>query len=99
VEQSDLLIHLVDASSPQLDSQMASVYRILGDLALDDIPRILAFNKMDLADAEELGNRCRVFNGIPIAATDRRSLGELVNQIGVRLELEDASRAADSQWN
>jgi len=93
VEQSDLLIHLVDASSPQLDSQMASVYRILGDLALDDIPRILAFNKMDLADAEELGNRCRVFNGIPIAATDKRSLGELVTQIGVRLELEDA------QWN
>jgi GTP-binding protein HflX len=34
VEQSDLLIHLVDASSPQWLQSVASVYRILGDLAL-----------------------------------------------------------------
>jgi GTP-binding protein HflX len=87
LEQSDLLIHLVDASSPQLESQLGSVYRILGELQLDDVPRLLVFNKMDLAEPEELDNRCRIFNGIPISAVDRSTLGRLVNEISERLDL------------
>ncbi|MBL8191553.1 MAG: GTPase HflX, partial [Acidobacteria bacterium] len=85
MEQSDLLIHLVDASSPQLESQITSVNRILGDLQLDAIPRLLVFNKMDLADPEELENQCEVYNAIAISAIDRRSLDNLVNEISVRL--------------
>ena len=85
MEQSDLLIHLVDASSPQLESQLASVYRILGELQLDDVPRMLVFNKMDLADPEELFNRCRVYNALPISATDRTTLSALVAEISSRL--------------
>lgn len=85
MEQSDLLIHLVDASSPQLESQITSVNRILGDLQLDAIPRLLVFNKMDLADPEELENQCEVYNGIAISAINRRSLDKLVNEISARL--------------
>ena len=91
MEQSDLLIHLVDAASPQLESQLASVYRILGELDLDDVPRLLVFNKMDLAEPEELANRCRLYHAIPIAATDRGTLGELVREIGARLESNRAT--------
>ncbi|MCI0339398.1 MAG: GTPase HflX [Acidobacteria bacterium] len=86
LEQSDLIIHLVDASSPQLESQMASVYRILGELKIDDVPRLLAFNKMDLAEPEQLWNRCRIYNGLAISAIDRSTLGTLVNEISGRLE-------------
>jgi GTPase len=85
MEQSDLLIHLIDASSPQLESQIASVNRILGELKLDAIPRLLVFNKMDLADPEELENQCDVYNAIAISAIDRRSLDKLVNEISARL--------------
>ena len=85
LEQSDLLIHLVDASSPHLESQLGSVYRILGELALDDVPRLLVFNKMDLAEQEELLNRCRIYNGYAISAIDRSTLGSLVNVISDRL--------------
>jgi GTP-binding protein HflX len=88
MEQSDLLIHLVDASSPQLESQIASVNRILGDLQLDAIPRLLVFNKMDLADAEELENQCEVHNALAISAINRRSLDVLVNEISARLSPE-----------
>lgn len=88
MEQSDLLIHLVDASSPQVESQINSVNRILGDLQLDAIPRLLVFNKMDLADPEELENRCEVYNGIAISAINRRSLDKLVNEISARLNPE-----------
>lgn len=90
MEQSDLLIHLVDASSPQLESQIASVNRILGDLQLDAIPRLLVFNKMDLADAEELENQCEVHNALAVSAINRRSLDVLVNEISARLNPESA---------
>ncbi len=89
LEQSDLLIHLVDASSPQLENQLGSVYRILGELQMDDVPRMLVFNKMDLAEPEELENRCRVYNGIPISATDPSTLGRLVDEISERLNRQD----------
>ncbi|MGH9936290.1 MAG: GTPase HflX [Blastocatellia bacterium] len=94
MEQSDLLIHLVDASSPQLENQIASVNRILGELQLDAIPRLLALNKMDLVEPEELENRRLVYNAIPVSAIDRSTLGTLVNEISRRLVADTASEAA-----
>jgi GTP-binding protein HflX len=85
MEQSDLLIHLVDASSPQLENQIASVNRILGELKLDAIPRLVVFNKMDLTDREELINQQELYNAIAISALDRKTLEPLVNEISARL--------------
>jgi GTP-binding protein HflX len=85
MEESDLLIHLVDASSPQLENQIASVNRILGELQLDAVPRLLVFNKADLVDPEELENRCAVYNAIPVSAIKRETLGRLVSEISERL--------------
>ncbi|HKE06144.1 MAG TPA: GTPase HflX, partial [Blastocatellia bacterium] len=94
MEQSDLLIHLVDASSPQIENQIASVNRILGELRLDAIPRLLVFNKMDLVEPEELENRRRVYNAIPVSAIDCSTLGALVNEISQRMVAEKATEAA-----
>lgn len=94
MEESDLLIHLVDASSPQLENQIASVNRILGELQLDAIPRLLVFNKMDLVEPEELENRRRMYNAIPVSAIDRSTLGTLVNEISQRLVTDKATEAA-----
>jgi len=44
---ADLLLHVVDASSPVLDEQMAEVERVLAEIGADDIPQILVFNKAD----------------------------------------------------
>jgi GTP-binding protein HflX len=91
MEESDLLIHLVDASSPQLENQIASVNRILGELQLDALPRLLVFNKMDLVDPEELENRNRLYTAIPVSAIDRSTLGTLVNEISQRLVADTAT--------
>ncbi len=88
MEQSDLLLHLVDASSLQVENQILSVNRILGELQLDNIPRLLVFNKIDLVDPEELENRCRIYNAIPISAIDRSTLRTLVDEISARLAPE-----------
>jgi len=44
---ADMIIHVVDASSPQMEQQMAVVYETLEGLGVKDKPVITAFNKTD----------------------------------------------------
>jgi len=57
-------------------------FNIFGDLRFDVIPRLVVFNKIDLADREELENQWEDYNAIAIS---RRSLGKLVHEISARL--------------
>lgn len=45
---ADILIHVVDASSPQMEIQMGVVYETLHQFGADDRPVITVFNKQDL---------------------------------------------------
>ena len=45
---ADILIHVVDASSPQMEILMGVVYETLHQLGADDRPVITVFNKQDL---------------------------------------------------
>lgn len=53
LEEADLLLHVADASHPELHMQITAVERILENLRLQDIPRILALNKCDLLGPDE----------------------------------------------
>ncbi len=44
---ADLLLHVVDASSPLLAEQMAEVQRVLSDIGAADIQQVLVYNKFD----------------------------------------------------
>lgn len=44
---SDLILHVVDSSSPEMDRQMHAVYETLRQLEIGDKPVITVFNKMD----------------------------------------------------
>jgi GTPase len=86
MEGSNLLIHLVDASSSQIDDHIASVHKILDDLKLSGIPRLLVFNKTDLLTSEQIENMRLGFDAIFISALDSRSLLPLAERIGEALE-------------
>lgn len=47
---ADLLLHVVDAASPQADEQIAEVERVLEEIGAERIPQILVFNKLDLVE-------------------------------------------------
>ena len=47
---ADLLLHVVDASSPHFVEQMAEVQRVLGDIGAADIPQVRVFNKLAAMD-------------------------------------------------
>jgi GTPase len=85
IEGSDLLIHLVDASSRRYLNHMESVEKILTELNLTKLPRLLVFNKCDLIDPVEARNLCRMHDAIGISATDGDSLKPLLEAIDRRL--------------
>lgn len=80
---ADLLLHVVDAASPQRDEQIAEVDKVLADIGAADIPRILVYNKIDAAghgagyeprvERNEHGTIARVF----LSALERRGLDGL----------------------
>jgi GTP-binding protein HflX len=87
IDGSRLLIHLVDAANPRWQQQIASVDRILVELNVNRIPRLLVLNKTDLIDEmtrEAMLRQLSLESGIDaiaISASHRESLRPLLNQI------------------
>ncbi|MCZ6676858.1 MAG: GTPase HflX, partial [Candidatus Poribacteria bacterium] len=52
VAESDLLLHVVDGSHPQAESQIAAVNEVLKELGAFELPTIMLFNKIDLLEQE-----------------------------------------------
>ncbi|GAA0137295.1 GTPase HflX [Paenibacillus sp. YSY-4.3] len=52
--EADLILHVVDASSPMRDDQMDIVQRILEQLGAGSTPQIVLFNKKDMCSPERL---------------------------------------------
>ncbi len=50
IRYMDVLLHVVDASSPARDMHESTVMRILKDLGLEHAPMLTIYNKLDLAD-------------------------------------------------
>ncbi len=46
---ADYLVHVVDASAPDPDGQIAAVHEVLREIAAADVPELLVINKADLA--------------------------------------------------
>ncbi|HWO01913.1 MAG TPA: GTPase HflX [Blastocatellia bacterium] len=93
MEGSNVLIHLVDASSPQIEDHIASVHKILDELNLSGIRRVLVFNKTDLVSKDELENMRRGFDAVFVSALDRQSLLPLTGRVAEMLEAVEGSQA------
>jgi GTP-binding protein HflX len=49
---ADLLLHVVDAASPNRDKQIAEVNKVLAEIGADHVPQVLIMNKIDLNHIE-----------------------------------------------
>ena len=47
--QFDYLVHVVDASAPDPEGQIAAVREVLSEIDAAEVPELLVFNKVDLA--------------------------------------------------
>ncbi len=81
---ADMIIHVVDASNPQMDAQMHVVYDTLRQLEIRDKTIITAFNKMDIVRScgrEEYFKDFSADHTVYISAKDRNSLRPLLETI------------------
>jgi GTP-binding protein HflX len=81
---ADIIVNVVDASDPSKDDHMRTTEELLEELGLDQIPRIVVFNKCDLlepAQATFLRRRAVADGAIALSATDRDTTRALIERV------------------
>ena len=101
MEGSDILIHLVDASSTQIEEHIESVKKILNDLNLSGIPRLLVYNKADLLNDEGLESMRQATDAVIISALDRNSLLPMIERVSQMLEQSNGTQSEkfEEDWS
>lgn len=74
---ADIIIHVVDASNPQMDTQMHVVYETLRQLGAEGKPVITLFNKQDLLENPGYPRDFQADYSIPTSAKTGQGLEEL----------------------
>lgn len=74
---ADIILHVVDASNPQVDEQMHIVYETLTNLEVKNKPIITAFNKQDKVEGESIQRDFRADHIVRISAKHGDGLEQL----------------------
>lgn len=88
LEDADLLLHVVDAADPRLEQKLEAVERILAELHLDAIPRLVVLNKADLLPEHQAETLAKRHGGVPVSAVKRAGFAELIHAAEERLGRE-----------
>ncbi len=84
---ADLLLHVCDASSPELEIHLQAVEKVLQEIGALGIPMLLVFNKWDLVAADErLMLQKRFPQAIAVSAGDGYGLSQLEDAVGRYLD-------------
>ncbi len=86
-QDADLLLHVIDASDRSLSDHMATTEKVLGELDLAHVPRLLVFNKADLLPEGEAERVAAGRGGVAVSALRRETLVPLLHAIEERLFL------------
>lgn len=79
VGEADLLLHVVDASSPELEDQVATVVEVLTELEAADKPTLMVLNKCDLiGEAAAAALAARWHPAVTVAARSGQGLAQLL---------------------
>jgi GTP-binding protein HflX len=86
VRDADLLLHVVDASAHDADERIAAVDDVLREIDAGDVPRLLAWNKADAADPDDLKATLVSHPGsVACSAATGTGITELLAAVGDRL--------------
>ncbi|HXW38091.1 MAG TPA: GTPase HflX [Acidimicrobiales bacterium] len=92
VVESDLLVHVVDGSAPDLEGQVDAVRTVLAEIGADDRPELLVVNKVDDpgASSEDARRLLAAHPGaLAVSARTGEGIDELLATIGDRLRVGD----------
>jgi GTP-binding protein HflX len=83
VARSTLIVHVADASSPDVIEQIDAVREVLAEIGAVHIPEVLALNKIDRLSETERARAVARIDGdaVPISALTGSGLDELMERI------------------
>ena len=89
VAEADLVLHVIDAASPERDRHMAAVRSVLTEVEAAEVPRVHVYNKCDLLGPDEL-RRLQASEPQALFISARTGAGrdELLEAIAARLSLD-----------
>ncbi len=86
IADADLLLHVMDASHPQVAAHTAAVRETLAEIHADHVPVLLVLNKMDRLDAmEREAVQARFPEAVPISALHGEGLDDLLRVVNTHL--------------
>jgi len=83
--EADLLLHVVDASSPMRDRQREVVQQVLAELGAAGKPTLLVYNKIDACSAASLSLLAGGPETVRVSAFSRRDMDVLLRRIEDKL--------------
>ena len=100
IADSDLVVHIVDASHPDPAGQIATVRDVIGEVGARDIPELIVFNKIDLVDdVQRMALRGLEPNSIAVSARSGEGIVELEQLIASLLPEPNVSVALVIPYN
>ena len=84
VIDADLLLHVVDASAPDVQGNIDAVHRTLHAIGAQDVPEVMVFNKTDLAP-DVSGLLSRFPGSVALSAKEGSGMDGLLDVLGDRL--------------
>ncbi len=86
VRDADLLVHVVDASHPNMREQMTAVESVLEEIGAAEKPRLMAMNKIDLLDEGDRKRLEKLYpDAVAVSAVEGTGMDELVQKIETAL--------------
>jgi GTP-binding protein HflX len=91
VSNADLLLHVIDASSPERERHMNAVRDVLLEVGADAVPALDVFNKCDRLDASERQRLHAIYPGaLCVSALTGEGRDDLIAAMESRLALDTA---------
>lgn len=88
---ADLLLHIVDASTPKIERHLNAVEKIIADLGWSDKEILLVFNKADLLEIIDRSDLERRYpEAVFVSAQTNAGLDRLVSEIAARAVATDS---------
>ncbi len=95
LQDADVLLHVIDASNPQIHSQVEAVEKIIKELGLGDKKLLRILNKCDLISPQDTLELCRRYDAVAISAKYQTSTLPLIDKIQSIYMGEDAKPEAE----
>lgn len=97
---ADVLLHVVDANSPERHDQVAEVNKVLREIGAQNIPQILIYNKIDLQDLPA-GVKRDEYGKIEAIYLSAKTGAGLDDLRGALAEVRDAEKHVEpvQQWH